>query len=62
MGEIHTGPRHSLSGTDPESYFDLHVVPPGYHPKGEGDCGYQVQYHQAYSGLVGLVSFGRLPT
>ena len=27
MDELHTGPRHPLSGTDPESYFDFHVVP-----------------------------------
>ena len=26
MGELHTGPKHPLSGADPESYFDLHVV------------------------------------
>ena len=30
------------------------MVPPGYQPKGEGDCGYLEQYNQAYSG--GLVS------
>ena len=38
MGELHTGPRHSLSDADPESYFDLLVIPPLYQPKGEGDC------------------------
>ena len=27
MGELHTGPKHPLSGADPESYFDHHVVP-----------------------------------
>ena len=26
MGELHAGPKHTLCGTDPESYFDLHVV------------------------------------
>ena len=62
MGELHTGPRHPLSGADPESYFDLHMVPPGYQPKGDGDCGCLAQYDQAYSGRVGLVCLGRLPT
>ena len=28
MGELNAGPRHPLSGTDTESHFDLHVVPP----------------------------------
>ena len=27
MNELHTGPKHPMSGTKPESYFDLHVVP-----------------------------------
>ena len=27
MGELHTGTKHPLSGADPESYFDLNVVP-----------------------------------
>ena len=27
MGELHNGPKHLLSGADPEPYFDLHVVP-----------------------------------
>ena len=58
MGELHTGPKHPLSGADPESYFDLHMIPPGYQPKGEGDCGYLAQYNQAYSGQVGLVRHG----
>ena len=40
MDELHTGPMHPLSGADPESYFDLHLVDLEYHPKGEGDCGY----------------------
>ena len=61
MGELLTGPMHTLSDTDPESNVDLHAVPPGYQPKGEGDCGYMAQYNQDYSGLVGLVSLGRLP-
>ena len=30
MGDLHTGPKHPLSGADPESYFDLHMVPSGY--------------------------------
>ena len=62
MGELHAGPKHPLSGADPESYVDLHVVPTGHQPKGEGDCGYLAQYNQAYSGRVGLISLGRLPT
>ena len=35
---------------------------PGYQPKGDGDCEYLAQYNQSYSGLVGLVSLGCLPT
>ena len=62
MGELHTGSKHPLSGAENVSYFDLHVVPPGYQPKGEGDSGYLAQNNQAYSGLVGLSSLGRLPT
>ena len=62
MRELHTGPKHPLSSTDPESYFDLLVVPPGYQLKGEGNCGYLDQYNQAYSGRVGLASLGQLPT
>ena len=57
-GELHAGPRHPLGCTDPESYFDLHVVPPGYQPTGEDDCGCLAQYTQAYSRqaeLIGLV-------
>ena len=61
MGELHTGPRHLQSGTDHESYLDLHVVPPEYQPKGEGDCGYLAQYNRVYSGWVGLIGLGRLP-
>ena len=57
MGRLHTEPKHPLSDADPESYFDLHMVPPGYQPKEEGDCGYL-----AYSRRVGLVSLSRLPT
>ena len=60
MSELHTGPKHPLCGADLESYFDLHMIPPGYQAKGEGDCGNQVQYGQPYSGHVGLVSLGRL--
>ena len=26
MVELHAGPKHPLSGADPESYFDLHVL------------------------------------
>ena len=62
MGELHDGPKHPLSGADPKSYFDLHVIPSGYQPKGEGDCRYQVQYNQAYAGQVGCVSLGQMPT
>ena len=62
MGELHSGPRHLLSGVDPESYFNPHVVPPGYRPTGEGDCMYMAQYNQAYFRWVRLISIGRLPT
>ena len=61
IGELHTRPKHPLSSADPESYFDLRVVPYGCQPKREGDCWYLVQYNQAYSGLVGLICLGRLP-
>ena len=61
MSEHHTEPKHPLSGADPESYFDLQVVPPGYQPKGEGDCRYLVQYDQPYSWWVGLIGLSRLP-
>ena len=61
MGELHTGPIHPLSGTDPEFYFVLYVVPPGFKPKG-GDEWYLMQYDQAYSGLVGLAILDRKPT
>ena len=36
MNELHTVPKHPLSGEDHESYFDLHMVPSEYQPKGEG--------------------------
>ena len=63
MAELHTGPKHPQSGTDPDSYFKLKVVPPGYQPKGDGDCEYLAQYDQAYSGWMGLVvSLGHLLT
>ena len=62
MGELHTGPRHPLSGADPESYFGGHMVPPGYQRNGEHDCRYLAQYNQASSRWVELVSLGRLPT
>ena len=62
VGELHTGPKHPLSGADHESYFNLHMVPPGYQPKEDGDCEYLAQHNQAYSGQVGLASLGRLPT
>ena len=58
MGELHTGQKQPLSGADPEFYFVLHMVPPGYQPKGKGDCGYLAQYSQAYSRWVGLISLG----
>ena len=62
MDELHTGPKHPLSDTNPESYFDLHVVPAGYQPKRHGDCGYQAEHSQAYCVKVGLVSLDLLPT
>ena len=62
MGELHTEPIHPLGGADHESYFDLHVAPPGYQPKGEGDSGYLAQYGMAYSGRMGLIRLGQLPT
>ena len=40
MGELYTGSKHPMSGADPESYFDIHMIPPGYKQKGEEDCGY----------------------
>ena len=33
MGELHTGPKHALSGADPKPYFDLHVVAPDANQK-----------------------------
>ena len=62
MRELGDGPRHPLSGAHPESNIDLHVVPAGYQPKGEGDCGYMAQYNPAYSGQMGLVILCRMPT
>ena len=62
MAEFHTGPKHPLSGADPESYFDLHMVPPGYQSNRDSDCGYLAQYNQAYSRRVRHVSLGQLPT
>ena len=62
IGEPHTGQKHTSSGTDPKSYFDLHIIPPGYQPKGEGECGYMAQYNQADSERVGHVSLSQLPT
>ena len=57
MGELNTGPNHPLSSADPESYFDLHVIAPGYQPEGKGDCGCLV-----YSRQVEFVSLGRMST
>ena len=45
MGELHPGPKHPLSDADTESYFDLHVIPPGYKPKGDGNLGYLAQHN-----------------
>ena len=39
--------RHLLSGADPEYYFDFHVVPPEYQPKGDVDCRNLARYNQA---------------
>ena len=39
LGDLHTGSRHPLSAADPESYFNLHVVPPEYQPKAEETAG-----------------------
>ena len=61
MGELHTGPKHPLSGADTEPYIDLIVVHPGYQPKGEDDCGYLGQLNKTSSGWVGLSSLGQLP-
>ena len=61
MDELHTGSKHPLSGADHESYFDLHMVLPGYQPRREGDCMYLAQYNQAYSWQVALVGLGWLP-
>ena len=52
MSELHTEPRHPLRSANPHSYFDLLVVPPGYHPNGNGDCRYLEQYNQPYPGWV----------
>ena len=56
------GTKHPTSDADLESYSNLHVVPSGYQPKGEGDCRYLAQYNQSSSRCVGLISFGLLPT
>ena len=56
MGEFHTGPKYPLSDADPESYFDVHVIPPLILTKGERDCGYLAQYNQAYSRWVRLIN------
>ena len=61
MDELHTGPKYRLNGTEPDSYFKLHVVPLGYQPKGEGDCWYQAQYRQAYSGGWGSLALVGCP-
>ena len=62
MGELHTGPKHPLSGANHESYLNLHMLLPGYQPIGESDCGYLAQYIQAYSEQMVLIILGRLPT
>ena len=61
MGELHTGPKYPLSSADPESYFDLRVVPLDNNKKERATVGAE-QYKQAYSGQVGLVCLDRLPT
>ena len=61
MGELHTGPKHQMSGTETESFFNLQDVPPGYQLKGEGDSGYLAQYNQAYTGWMRLATIGQLP-
>ena len=61
MGELHTGTKHPLNVAEPESDFDLHVVPPGYLPRGDVECGYVAQYDHIYSGRVGLISVSQLP-
>ena len=62
MGELHTGPMHPLKGADPESYIDLHILPPECLQKGVGDCRYLEQHNQAYSGWWGsLALFGFPP-
>ena len=61
MGELHAWPKDPLSCADPETCFDLHAVPPGYQPIGEGDYGYLAQYNQAYFGWVELVSLDGSP-
>ena len=33
MGGLNNGPKHPLSGADPEFYFDPHVVPTGSQPE-----------------------------
>ena len=58
MGELHTGQKHPINDTDPESYLDLHMVPIGYQPEGEGDGRYLAQYNQAYSRLAAHLAEG----
>ena len=43
MGELHTGQGHTVCVADHDFYIDLHVVPPGFQSKGEGDYGYLAQ-------------------
>ena len=39
MSELLAGLRYPLSGADPESYFDLHVVPPDINQKERATAG-----------------------
>ena len=34
IGELHTGPKHQMNGADPESYTDIHVIPPSNQLRG----------------------------
>ena len=56
------GKRHTVPKTSTESYLNLHVVPPGYQPKGGDDCRYLAHYDEAYSGFVELIGLARLST
>ena len=60
MGELNSGLKHQLSGTDSESHIYYYPVPLGYKTKGEVDCGYLAQYNLAYSWRVGVASLGSL--